>query len=261
MKRLLLKRWYIVLPLVLVLAFTLASQLRRGRTIELPLKLSDSTEAIYSLATVQANKIFTLKIGISSNIRKFHVSEGDAVKRGQRLVDFEDFPPITTPIAGTVAGIYFKEGEAVFPQNRIMTVIDLEDRTLAIDLEEQGAILVRKGQKCRVSFESMRDKALSGSVKAIYPYEGQFRALIALKDMPAEILPGMTADVAIEIGQGKKVFYVPTTAVNEGKISVKRDGKLKTLAVQTFNAVGGKMQIQNPELREGDIVVYRANEP
>jgi membrane fusion protein, macrolide-specific efflux system len=253
------RRWY--LPVVALVAITtvLVVKVRKGRLAEYPLKLVDSTEAIYSLATVQANRIYTMKIGISSGIRKIHVSEGDVVRRGQRLVDFEDFPPMTTPIAGTVAGIYFKEGEAVFAQNRILTVIDLEDRTLALDLEEQGAIMVRKGQKCRVSFESMRDKSFEGSVKAIFPYEGQFRALLTLADMPKEILPGMTADVAIEVGKGKKAYYVPAEAVVDGKLTLRREGKKIQLPVQVANAASGKLQVQNSGLREGDVVLYKAS--
>lgn len=257
MRDLIRRRWYLVLPIAAVLAVTLVKIARQPAEKEITLKLAESTEAIYGLASVQANRVFTLKIGIASNIRRLYVSEGDSVKRGAKLVEFDDFPTMTTPIAGTVAGIYFKEGETVFPQNKVMTVIDLADRTLALDLEEQGAILVRKGQKCRVSFESLRDKAFVGEVKAIFPYENQFRALLTLKDMPPEILPGMTADVAIEVGKGKKSFFVPAAAVEAGEITVKQGGKTRRLKVQTANAAGGALELQSAELKEGDVVVFK----
>lgn len=257
MKELLLRRkWLLLIPLAAITAIFITR--KRPTEEEFALKLTESTEAIYGLASVQANKVFTLKIGVSSNIRKIYVSEGDTVKRGDRLVDFDDFPSMKTPIAGTVAGIYFKAGESVFPQNRVLTVIDLGDRTLALDLEEQGAILVRKGQKSRVSFESLKEMNFEGSVKAIYPYEGQFRALLTLEKMPPEILPGMTADVAIEVGKGKKGFFVPASAVADGKVNLKRDGKNRRVAVQSSPAANGMVEIQSPEIREGDIVLYQS---
>lgn len=257
MKEFIRRRWYLGVPLVLILAVGIVKKARQPAEKEITLKLAESTEAIYGLASVQANRVFTLKIGVASNIRRLYVSEGDVVKRGNKLIEFDDFPTMTTPIAGTVAGIYFKEGETVFPQNKIMTVIDLADRTLALDLEEQGAILVRKGQRCRVSFESLRDKNFAGEVKAIFPYENQFRALLTLKDMPPEILPGMTADVAIEVGHGKKSFFVPAAAVDAGEITIRQAGKTRRLKVQTANAAGGSLELQSSELKEGDIVVYK----
>ena len=257
MKKLLRRRWYVWIPMVIVVAVMVIRNARKPAEKEITLKFSESTEAIYGLASVQANRVFSLKIGIASNIRRLHVSEGDIVKRGQKLVDFDDFPTMTTPIAGTVAGIYFKEGESVFPQNKILTVIDLGDRTLALDLEEQGAILVRKGQRCRVNFESLKEKNFHGEVKAIFPYESQFRTLITLPEMPPEILPGMTADVAIEVGHGRKAFFVPAIAVQAGEIAVRQAGKQRRLKVQTAAAAGGMVELQSSELKEGDVVVFK----
>jgi macrolide-specific efflux system membrane fusion protein len=62
------------------------------------------------------------------------------------------------------------------------------------------------------------------------------------------VLPGMTADVAIEVNRKDKVLLVPLSAISDGRIKVKRDGKRKTVKL-SIGSVDGNWA----EVLEGDI--------
>ena len=182
-------------------------------------------EAVYGRGTVVPTRSYQIKIGVISNIRKLFVKEGDFVKSGDPLIELEQIALFRAPFNGTVTAIPFKIGETVFPQIPILTFMDLKDRYITVSLEQQGALRVKKGQVARIIFESLRGQKFSGNVRAIFPTENQFTVHIDAKDLPLEILPGMTADVAIEIDRRENALLVPISAVNSGKIVIIRDGK------------------------------------
>ncbi len=203
-----------------IIGFTLPAEKNVAAT-----KVGPVIEAVYGLGTVVPTRSFQIKIGVISNIRKLFVKEGDFVKAGQPLIELEQIALLAAPFSGTVTSIPFKVGETVFPQIPILTLMDLKDRYITVSLEQQGALRVKKGQKARIIFESLRGQKFIGSVRAIFPAENQFTVHIDVKDLPEEILPGMTADVAIEIDKRENVLLVPITAVNAGKIVIIRSGK------------------------------------
>ncbi len=67
-----------------------------------------------------------------------------------------------------------------------------------------------------MSFENLREQKLNGKVTSIYPKDGQFFVNIEVQDMPAEVLVGMTADVAIQVAKKDNVLQVPLVAVRQG---------------------------------------------
>ena len=203
-------------------------------------------EAVYGIGTVTAEKHFELKIGIAMKIRKLFVKEGDTVKSGKPLVLLDSL--FLAPINGTVTSLPFKVSETVFPQTNVLQITDLKDRYILVSLEQQGALRIKPGQLAKLSFESLRKIALTGVVRRIYPNDGQFYVRIDIESLPKEILPGMTADVAIEVAKRDDALLVPASAIAAGKLAIIRNGKKQKVAID-IGSVDGEMA----EIISGDV--------
>lgn len=252
------KRKYITAAVVIAVAYFAVQRLRSAPpTIEVPLKKTTIVRTVYGLGTVQAEREYQLKIGIAANIRRLYVKEGDNVKAGDRLVEFDQVPTMRSPISGVVSAVSFEEGEAVFPQNPVLKVIDLTRRYITVSLDEKAAVLINKKQIVRIAFEGLPGKTFQGSVTSIYPSEGQFFIKVDSQELPGEILPGMSADLAIEAGTKENVFVAPIRAVQDRKITIIRAGKKMRVPVQLGLTQGEKVEIVAADLTEGDLLRYQ----
>jgi membrane fusion protein, macrolide-specific efflux system len=249
----------------LILAFALAVALGGGATFlflsprqpqqTAAVKMGDIAEAIYGLGTVTPSQTYQVKIAVSSNIRRLHVTEGEAVRKGRLLVELDEGGSFRAPFSGTVTLLPFKPGELVPPQMPIVTLMNLDDRYVVVSLEQESAMRVQPGQDARIGFESLRGHTFSGKVRWIYPGDGQFLVRIDFRELPAQVLPGMTGDVAISIERKEKVTLVPVNAVQMGHVIVKNGRKTKKVKV-TIGAVDGRWaEVTSGALKPGDTVV------
>lgn len=230
-------------------AHPLSEPLRRGRVVE----------SVYGIGTVTAAKSFSLKPGVTTTIRGLWVKEGDEVARGQRLVDL-DGATFAAPFAGTVTFAPFKIGETVFMQAIVVSVVDLRDRYVVVSLEQRASMRVRRGQKAKLSFENARERVYEGRVEAVYSNEGGFLVRIGVAGLAPEILPGMTADVAIAVDERDGVLTIPIAAIEDGRVRVMRPGAAKPLSipVKTGLADEAAAEVVEGELGEGDRLVLPA---
>jgi macrolide-specific efflux system membrane fusion protein len=234
---------------LLVIALSVFFYLRRTRTLEaLPLRRGPIVEAVYGLGTVTARRTFDAKIGVTSAIRSIPKREGDAVKQGDELLILDEGQRIRAPFSGVLTAVNFDEGESVFPQATILTVTDVSDLYVAVTLEQLGALRVRPTQKGVLSFESLRGEKLEGRVRSVYPKNNQFMVQIDLVSLPKGILPGMTADVAIEVARRENALLLPVAALSQGFVTRIRNGSAKKVPVK-IGVIDGEWA----EVLEGDI--------
>ncbi len=223
-----------------------------------PLRRGKVVESVYGIGTVTARNVFNLKLGVTSTIGALHVLEGDRVKKGQKLVTLEGTGIPVAPFDGMVTSLPVKTGETVFAQTPILTLVDLEDRYAVVSLEQRGAIRVRRGHQARLSFDSMREQIFDGEVESVYSSQGSFLVRIRVEKLPAQILPGMTADVAILIGSKSDVLLVPTAAIDAGKVYVhKKVGGPKAVDIRTGIVDGEMAELVSGEVTEGDRLAIR----
>lgn len=215
-------------------------------------------EAVYGLGTVVSRKIFHLKIGVISSISKLYVKEGDLVKSGTLLADLEG-NVFRAPFTGTITSLPFKVSESVFPQVPIMTMEDMKDLYIVVSLEQQAALRVKKDQNARVIFESLRGQKFIGKVRTIFPSEGQFIVHIDMDNLPPEILPGMTADVAIEIGKKENALLIPLGSISGGKVHLVRDGHTKKVEVQIGIVDGEWAEVVSGDVKPTDKIIPGKN--
>lgn len=212
----------------------------------------DIAETVYALGTVTARNVYNLKIGISTSIRELYIHEGDSIKKNARLLSLAGLPDMYSPISGTITYICCNKGESVFPQIKILTITNLKDRYITLSLEEQSAVKVKPGQKAILSLESLGKISIPGIVQTVFPSEGQFTAHLIVNELPPEILPGMTADVAIETAFRKDAMVVRADAVKSGQVILKKNGTKKSIQVQTGISTPDHIEIISREITLGD---------
>lgn len=241
-----------------VLAFSYAA---KDKYAFVPLKRGPMAEAIYGLGKVKTHKSYEVKIGVMSKIQRTYVDEGDAVKAGAPLIKFSDFDLIKAPFAGTVTRLDRKEPEIVFPNMPVLVLEDLRDRYIEVSLEQEGALRVRKGQKARVLFESLRGIVYEGRVDSIFPKEDEFLAHIEIPELSPNVLPGMTADTVITVSSRQNALLIPIAAVVNGLALIEREGKKMKVPVAIGGVDGQWAEVLEGELEVGDKALIKKGGP
>jgi macrolide-specific efflux system membrane fusion protein len=208
----------------------------------------DIVEAVYGLGVIQSENTYHAKVAVVSSVETFFVTEGQDVKKGQKLFQTDQGSVYVAPFEGKVTNILVTVKENLFPQSAILTLIDVQNIYLEVSLEQQAAIKLRKGMKAEVSFEFFRHKKFQGSIQSIYPKNEQFVAKIYLQHWPSGVLPGMSADVAFEVGRKQSAILVPTNVLKKGTLQVLRAKSTLTLKVETGLTDLEKTEILSPPL-------------
>lgn len=217
--------------------------------------MGDIVESVYGLGTVKSEENFSAKVAVTSSVVEYYVSEGQDIQKGQKLLKTDQGAIIFSPFSGRVADIPFSIKENIFPQTTILTVMNLKKLYLTVSLEQQAIMRIRPNLNAEVSFEFFRNKKLQGKIASIFPASDQFIAKVELMEWPEGVLPGMTADVAIEIARKKNVLLVPTRAIVNGNITIKRSGKKMKFPVQVGLADLEQAEILSPKLELDDELI------
>ena len=223
-----------------------------------PLEKGTIVESVYGIGTVMATRSYQIKFGVTSTINQIYVKEGDAVKKGARLMNI-DGSIYSAPFSGTITSLPYKAHENIFAQMPLLTLVDLNDRYVLISLEQQGALRVKPGQKAKLSFDTIREQNYDGVVESIYSFENNFLARINVSSLPPIILPGMTADVAITLTQKSNALLAPVAALEEGKYYWTKNGKWFPKRVEVKIGIVDKamVEIVSGDLNVGDRVLIR----
>lgn len=219
---------------------------------------SSLVEAVYGLGTVVGPQTYQVKTAIIQKIDSVYIKEGDAVKQGDPLIKLDESGVNRAPFEGTVTSVPFRKGELLFPNIAAVTLVNLQDLYLEVSLEQQTILRVARGQKAVVSFESIRSEKNEGIVQSIFPKDNQFVVHISLTKFPAGVLPGMTADVAIQIGKKENVLTIPLLAVSGGIVSLRRNGKTIKEKVQIGITDGEWAEVTSNNIFSDDEIIVRS---
>lgn len=246
--------WLVAGAIVLVVAILSNEYVRTSQVEYVKPRYGPITEAIYGLGKVKTDRVYELKLAVVKTVQNLYVREGSVVKKGDRLVRFDDGVVIFAPMPGTVTLTAFNENQSVFPQQPVVRVEDLGTKFIEVSLEQQGALRVKPGLPVRVVFESIRGELLEGKVSAIFSRNEEFLAHINVP-LAQNVLPGMTADVAIEVDKKDRVLLVPLSAISDGHIKIRRDGKRHTVKLKIGSVDGNWAEVLEGEISINDEIL------
>ncbi|RHX86415.1 efflux RND transporter periplasmic adaptor subunit [Leptospira stimsonii] len=239
--------------LIVLLAFGSYLVIREKRT-EVSPKVGPIVELVYSLGTVKSDRVYHLKLGVTSSIRKIFVKEGEMVKEGQELLISDSGSNFRAPFSGTVTSVPFQEGEVVMPGAPVLTMMDLKKTYILLSLDQDSVLRIRPGQRAELSFETIRGTKVMGKVNRVYPSDGQFYVRVDVESMPEGTLPEMTADVAVEVARKENALLIPVKSVEKGKIRVRRNGKILLLDAKVGAVDGEWCEVLENVVLETDTV-------
>lgn len=215
-------------------------------------KFGPITESVYAIGIVKSERSYELKLGVLTAVKKYFVKEGDAVKTSDKLLMDDSGTIYKAPYSGVVTHIPYVIGETVAPQQSILSLVDLSKLYLEASVEQQGALKIKKGQTVQISFESFRSKVFQGVVKNILPRNLEFVVQVDVKDLPENILPGMNADLSIEVMKKNIATLLPLAAVSNGHILLKNQKGSAKIPVVVGVSDAEFVEILSPVLSKDD---------
>ena len=201
---------------------------------------------------------------------------------------------VIAPMSGTVTRLNVEEGEIVtsgrsaFSQGAaILTVANLARMVVKTRINEVDIAKIALGQKVEIRVDAYRDKVFEGRVSEIAPSAytpdqrgGQqgdgtitFEVMIEVIGSPAELLPGMSADVDIIVMQDDNVLQLPIDSVIDSevltvKVNVPSNsiGRFKSdQEVEVQNLIGkkfsGKVGKISPSSARGNVEILLDGSP
>lgn len=135
---------------------------------------------------------------------------------------------VAAPFDGTVAEVNAELGEFVTPSPPgiptlpPIDLLDISCLTVSAPIDEVDAASIKTGMKACVSLDAFPEKRCSGIVTRVAPYvlekEKQARTVeveVTLKDPKdlAELLPGYSADIEVQLAKKDAVLRVPAEAI------------------------------------------------
>ncbi len=215
----------------------------------------DIVEAVYGIGTVTTEKTFTARAPIPVRIVKVYVVEGAEVLADDPLLRLDSGATIRAPISGKLTQLLVHKGETVAPSQALLEVQDLSSRYVRLLLDQESALRVLPGQQVKFAFESLRGNRYDGEVKFVYPSSGRFVVRIDSDALPPEILPGMAADVAIEVNRRKNGLLVPIATIRDGVVQVLREGRRQKIQVKVGAVEGNWVEILEGDIRMDDELI------
>lgn len=254
------KKWIILLisSLIIISAIAIFTTQKLNRyTIVQPEK-GNIHEAVYGLGKVKSRNRFEVITGVMSSVSKRFVNEGDFVNKGTPLLQLNEQVTFRSPLDGTVTYAKLYEGETALPNLVLLRVEDLNRKFIELSLEQQSVLRIQINQPARISFESLRGKVLNGKVSAVFPREDEFIVHIDVQDLDSKILPGMTADVTVDIGSIENATILPIAAIHNGMVQIDRgNGQWEKIKVEIGQIDGLSAEIKSPQLSEKDRIRIR----
>lgn len=195
------------------------------------------------------------------------VSARGQVERAQ--ANLED-TIVRAPASGTITTVDIKLGELAQALKQALVLQDVGNLHLKANINEANVSSIQKGQIIDVTFDALgQDKHYQARIDSIDPSSTIISGVVnysvtAVLDKLAEIRPGMTANMTIQIAHKDNVLSVPLRAVLEHdekkfvrKITNTKKKTYEEIPVITgLEADGGLVEIQSGLVEGDEIVVY-----
>jgi RND family efflux transporter MFP subunit len=211
-------------------------------------KLLDAND----ISPVEYEKAQNLLTSLRDQVQKETLALNTDVENAERSRDAMNdqlgHDQITSPMDGVILDRYCNLGEYVPPQTQICRIGSAENQVVA-QVNEEDVGYLAPGMKAKIRLYAHQDRDLVGTLKKILPQaENQvYRVLFSLDDPPAMLLPGMTGEMNIIIGERKNTLTIPSRAIRRGNMVLAViDGRVREIHVRT-----GFHTLERTEILEG----------
>lgn len=164
---------------------------------------------------------------------------------------------VRSGINGIVLRRDVEPGDLATPGRALMTLGDPASVRITTTVDERDVPRIRAGQAALMSSDAWPGRVLHGQVREVTPggdpEQRAFRVYI-VTDQRLALPLGLTLEVNIVTRRADRALLVPTSAIEDGKVWVIRDGRAHARAVRTGIAGSGDVQILSG-LSQGEMIV------
>ena len=249
-----------------------AQELARKEVVSATSLDHDRTRALTSQSAIEA---------ATARIRETEASVASA----QAILDKT---VITAPFDGVVLDVTTEVGEWISPSPPgvpippVMDLIDPQALYVSAPIDEADVARMRVGLPVRITLDAFRGKSFKGTLSYVSSFvetrQDQNRtlrveAVFTQTDLPANLLPGLSADVEVILDSRENVLRIPTYALLENnRVLVVHNGRLVEKSVKvglhnwsfteiTAGLTAGEsvvVSLDRPEVKAGAAVVVSA---
>jgi HlyD family secretion protein len=128
---------------------------------------------------------------------------------------------LRAPFDGVVLEVTAKAGEAAAAGAGLMTLADPQAAEVRATVVEEDLPLVEVSQPAELFFDAAPDEPVAGRVERIVPQRlssdrALYEVYLSVERLPAQVVPGMTADATIIIDRTADVVRLPRSLVQAG---------------------------------------------
>lgn len=164
---------------------------------------------------------------------------------------------VRSGINGIVLRRDVEPGDLATPGRALMTLGDPASVRITTTVDERDVPRIRAGQAALMSSDAWPGRVLHGQVREVTPggdpEQRAFRVYI-VTDQRLALPLGLTLEVNIVTRRADRALLVATSAIEDGKVWVIRDGRVHARAVRTGIAGSGDVQILSG-LSQGEMIV------
>ena len=124
---------------------------------------------------------------------------------------------LKAPFSGRVGIVSINPGQYVNPGDKLLTLQTLDPIFVDFNLPQSNAEQIQVGQEVVVTTDAFKDASFTGKITAVSPKVDTNTRNISIEAQIAnpdkKILPGMFANVNIQLGEKVKLLTLPQTAV------------------------------------------------
>jgi RND family efflux transporter MFP subunit len=220
-------------------------------------------QAEYNLAKAK-DTLATMEAGADAKAVQLAQARYDAAKASlEQAEETLESAAMVAPFDGTVTSVGVEVGDLVSSGTRVVTLSDLNKLEVVATVDETEISQVKVGQNASITFDALSGVKFTGKVVEV-PLVGQlvqnvvsYDVVLSLEGTGGEsLLPGMTANVTIVVGQRQNVLLLPALAIaqdDSGDV-VTLEGSEGTVPVQVGLSNGTYVEVVRG-LNEGDRVV------
>lgn len=126
-------------------------------------------EAIVAVSGVVEAPVYDLSPKMGGKIINIQVKEGERVRSGQMLAEFDDLTRLIAPAGGLVGKINYDEGETVPPGAPAIVIVNYGKSWVEAQIDEIDIQAVKIGDKVRITSDVYPDKVFPGELYWIAP--------------------------------------------------------------------------------------------
>lgn len=179
-------------------------------------------EAKKLAASASKNTVKALqsKLSLAQNQLSFNQKQAEN-NRGSASKNLSEFD-IKSDISGEVFQLLAEKGEWVSPQKPLAIVGNSSDFLIHMEVDEVDIAKIKPGQTVIIGLDAYKGKSFKGHVSRIIPIMNaksqSFEVEAVFDEKPAQLYPGLNAEVNIVIDQKDKALLIPITCIDKNNV-------------------------------------------